>query len=243
MSKDYFNIILEHFKDSDRIFYQDLFSFLKSLHPDLADKTINWKINQLKNKGYISHLSRSTYSLTKKNEYKPLITPHFKRIFNKVSSNYPLVNLCIWSNNWFNEFMVHQLFRYFIVVETEKDAVSSVFNQLSDSYKNVFFHSDKDVFTRYLNTQDDVIIVKTLISEAPLMKIENVKVPTIEKLLIDCLIESDLLAAQADEIDNIFINTFEKYVINLNKLRRYARRRNKLKELDNKLFTLNLNEF
>jgi hypothetical protein len=86
-----------------------------------------------------------------------------------------------------------------------------------------------------------VIIVKSLISEAPLLEIENITVPSIEKLLIDCLTDVDLFAAQQDELDNIYQMVFQKYHVNINKISRYARRRGQIDELENKIEHLNLN--
>jgi hypothetical protein len=80
-----------------------------------------------------------------------------------------------------------------------------------------------------------------LVSEAPLTEIDKIAIPTIEKLLIDCLIDKDLFAAQQDELENIYQTVFEKYIVNLNKSRRYARRRDRLVEFEDKLIKLNLN--
>ena len=85
--------------------------------------------------------------------------------------------------------MVHQIFRYYIIVETEKDAAESVFNALTGISKKVFLNTDKEIYQRHIINYDEVLIVKPLISEAPLLEIEKIKVPTIEKLLIDCLLD------------------------------------------------------
>jgi hypothetical protein len=55
---------------------------------------------------------------------------------------------------------------------------------------------------------------------------------TIEKLLVDCLSDIHLFAAQQDELEYIYTNAFSKYNININKLKRYARRRNQLKKVN-----------
>ncbi|MCX6233132.1 MAG: hypothetical protein NT175_00190 [Bacteroidetes bacterium] len=241
MSSDFLNKLYTHFEGNPIFSYGDLFSFVQGEFPDLAGKTINWKIHQLKSKGILSHISRGIYSLNKKKEYNPELSPYLKRVYNKVKKDLPFINFCVWDSRWFNEFMIHQIFRYYIVVETEKDATDSVFNTLSDFSKKVFLNPDKEIFRRYIINYDEVLIVKPLISEAPLFEIENIKVPAIEKLLIDCLIDVDLFAAQQDEMDNIYQTVYQKYNVNLNKIRRYARRRDQLSELENKIEQLNLN--
>ena len=230
-----------HFEDKLYFSSGELFLFIQSEFPNLAKKTINWKINQLKSIGILSHLSRGIYSLKKKNDFTPEIPPYLKRINSKIKKELPYLNFCIWDSRWFNEFMVHQIFRYYIVVETEKDATNSVFNSLTEFSKKVFLDPNKDIYSNYIINHNEVIIVMPLISESPLLEIDNIKTPSIEKLLIDCLIDTDLFAAQQDELDNIYQSAFNKYFININKIKRYARRRNQLIEFENKVSMLNLN--
>jgi hypothetical protein len=229
------------FADSSILSVKDLFDFMKSEFPDVAEKTINWKINQLKTKGILTHISRGIYSLSTKAAYNPELSPNLRRVYNKVKKELPYTKICIWDSRWFNEFMVHQLFKYHIVVEVEKEAADSVFNTLADFTKNVFLQPDAEIFRRYIIKHQEVIIVKPLISESPLQEFDGIKVPCPEKLLIDCLIDKDLFAAQQDELDTIYQSVFKKYLINTNKIRRYARRRNQLTEFDHLINSLNIN--
>lgn len=240
MTTEILNKLYAQFKENPTFSYTELYAFMEKEFPDLAEKTISWKIYKLKTKGILSHISRGIYSLTKKKVYTPHISSYLKRIYKKITSNLPYLNVCIWDSSWFNEFMVHQLFKYSIVVETEKDAVSPVFNILTDISKNVFINPDGETFNRYINNNNEVIIVKPLISEAPVIEINKIRIPSIEKLLIDCLIDKDLFATQQDEMDSIYKTVFDKYLVNLNRLKRYARRRDHLVELENKIKKLNL---
>ncbi len=240
MTDNFIHKLYAHFADSSTLSVKDLFDFIKTDFPDVAEKTINWKINQLKTKGILTHVSRGIYSLSKKKTFNPELSPNLRRIYNKVKKELPFINFCIWDSRWFNEFMIHQLFKYHIVVEVEKEAADSVFNTITDFSKNVFLKPDAEIFRRYIINYQEVIIVKSLISESPLQEFDGIKVPCIEKLLIDCLIDNDLFAAQQDELENIYQSVFNKYLINTNKIRRYARRRNQLTEFDNKINSLNI---
>jgi hypothetical protein len=77
--------------------------------------------------------------------------------------------------------------------------------------------------------------VKSLISESPVLDQHGVKIAPLEKLLVDCVSDQDLFAAQQSEIDFIFKTAFDKYTINESKLKRYARRRNQLEKVKNLL--------
>ncbi len=229
-----------HFEDSSHVSVAVLFDFLKAEFPDVAEKTINWKINQLKAKGVLTHVSRGTYSFSKKPPFIPELSPNLRRIHNKVKKDLPFINFCIWDSRWFNEFMVHQMFKYHMVVEVEKEAIESVFNVVSGFNKNVFLKPDAEIFRRYIINHQEVIIIKPLISESPLQVIDKIKLPCLEKLLIDCLIDTELFAAQQDELDNVYTSVFNKYLLNINKIRRYARRRAQLNEFENKIKSLNI---
>ena len=241
MNAEILNTLYTKFGRNTTISHSELFAYIKSKFPDLAEKTINWKIYQLKSEGVLSHISRGFYTFRKKSQYHPELSSNLKRIYNKINKELPLVNLCVWDSRWFNEFMIHQLFRYFIVVETEKDATNAVFNKLTGFIKNVFLDPDQELFNRYIVNFDEVVIVKSLISEAPLLEWDKIIIPSVEKLLIDCLIDTDLFAAQQDELDQIFQSVFQKYEVNLNKISRYARRRNQISELEKRINRLNLN--
>lgn len=80
-----------------------------------------------------------------------------------------------------------------------------------------------------------MIILKHLISEAPLQEIKKITIPTIEKLLVDITIDLKAYAAQQSEIKFIYENAFAKYEINKNKMKRYAYRRNRDNEVSSGL--------
>ncbi len=79
-------------------------------------------------------------------------------------------------------------------------------------------------------------IVKSLITEAPVQKVDNIPTITIEKLLVDIFCDPVIFnAQQGSEMNQIYKEAFEKYTISESKMLRYANRRRKRKELDNYL--------
>jgi hypothetical protein len=224
--------IKQAFAQKDIFTKDELEVYLRQHFPNAAEKTISWRIHDLKSKGIISHISRGMYSLAIKKEFQPDVSNTLKRINNKINKEFPFIQFCLWESKWFNELMVHQLFKNYLVIETEKDVMESVFNSLTDFSKKVFLNPDHEIFERYIANFNDVIIIKPLVSEAPInMDEKGIHLASLEKLLVDSLIEKDLFAAQQNELDYIFKTTLEQYNLNINKLNRYARRRNQLGEL------------
>ena len=224
--------INKHFKGRAEISTKELFDHIKSREPQLPDSTISWKIHLLKESGELVHISRGLYSFKNKDSFHPPISSQLKKLHNRIKKELPYLNFCVWDTRWLNGFMVHQINRFYIIIETEKEGVESVFYRLSEDHKNVFLNPDKQTIERYANHSTDSIIVKPLISEAPTISVNDIETISIEKLLIDCLVDKDLLAAQQDELEYIYQTAFEKYNININKAKRYARRRDHLEEFE-----------
>ncbi len=201
--------------------------------PELKKSTINVYLSRLKKEGVIKNPARGIYALKEKKAYSPIIDSNLKRLYNKVKKEYPFVDFCIWDTKWLNEFMRHQPFKFYTVLELDKDVTESVFYALKEQGKQVYIEPDAETFNLYINSSEDVIILKHLISEAPLQEIDKITVPTLEKLLVDMTIDTKVYAAQQGEIKSIYLNVFEKYEVNKNKMKRYAYRRNRENEVEN----------
>ena len=81
------------------------------------------------------------------------------------------------------------------MVEAETSATESVFYFLKDNgYKNVFLNPDENLLERYIYEQKETIIVKTLVSKAPIKKEKNINIPAAEKILVDLFIDMKLFA-------------------------------------------------
>lgn len=228
-------ILLEQFKGKKTVSAGEILRLLKTQFPGVATKTLQWRIHELKKKGIIHHVSRGTYSFQQRPQYLPTVSRSLKKLFNKIHKELPYTTICVWDSRWFNEFLELQLFKHFLVIEAEKEAAEAVHNRLVSPRVSVFLDPDKEIFEKYIVNHDEVIIVKSMISEAPVIDHAGVVCASLEKLLIDCLAEPVMFGAQQNELDNIFNNAFERYTINTNAMKRYARRRNKLKELEKQI--------
>ena len=164
--------------------------------------------------------------------FQPNISISLKRMFNKVQREFPYITFCIWDTVWLNDFMRHQPFKHYIVVEVEKDAAEPVFAFLTETIKNVFLNPDEELFDRYIYNHDDVLIVKKMVSESPLIEKDKISIPALEKLLVDMLIDTALFSAQQSEKEFIMRSVMGKYTLNELKMRRYAVRRNREREID-----------
>ena len=88
---------------------------------------------------------------------------------------------------------------------------------------------NKDIAYRYVDMDNKTIFVKNLVSEAPLQEVSSIPMPTLEKLLVDILKDSDFFYLQGSESERIIENAFKMYSVNHSCLFRYSSRR-KVKE-------------
>lgn len=181
----------------------------------------------------LTRVGRGKFVLGKKNNYIPNIPPKLKTLNNKLKKKYPFLDYCLWSSALFNEFMLHQPGKFFLLVEVEKDATESVFFFLKENKYSVFLEPTKELLNRYVPYEKETWIIKSLVSEAPTQDISGITSPTIEKLLVDLFCDTVVLdAQQGAEKDRIIREVFEIYTVNKDKMLRYADRRRKKKEFN-----------
>jgi DNA-binding PadR family transcriptional regulator len=237
------NTIQSYFKSLNQISREKLGNLIKKDFPELSEGTISVYLSKLKKAGIINNPERGVYSITDKEVFNPEINQNLKKIYNKIHKEFPFVDICIWNTKWLNDLMRHQPFKYYTVIEVEKEADEQIFNAISEWNKNVYFNPDEEILERYISSNsEEVTIIKNLVTEAPTSKRNKIEIPTLEKILVDIIIDKELFAAQQGELDIIYGSAFKKYAINTAKMKRYAIRRNKESEVEKMISKILIND-
>jgi len=206
--------------------YKELYKFYKEKEPELKIGTFKWRIYKLKEKGVIKNLKRGVYKLGSHKEFVPKISTNIKKLYSSLLKEYPYVEIIIWETSWLNDFINHQPFNSLIIIEVDKDILEPAFYLLKEKRSAVYINPKKEDIEKYISNEN-AIIVKSIIKGAPNKKIDKVNIPKIEKILVDIFFESELFKTyQGQELINIFERIFEEYSVNLTTLLRYARNRN-----------------
>lgn len=206
--------------------------------PQWSISTINVYLSKLKKSGVLKSPARGFYTLSGKEDFSPAIDPELKKLANKISKALPYVTLCAWDTRWLNTFMRYQPFRYYTVIEVERDAMQQVFQQINEISEDGYMDPNTLVFDLYVSNADHAIIIRPLVTEAPTENEKGITVPSLEKLLVDMLADKDLFAAQQGELHEIFADANTRYNLNYLKMKRYAVRRNREKELKETMNTI-----
>lgn len=202
--------------------------FYLKIEPQIKITTVNWRIYNLVQLGVLNRIGRGKFVIGEGRLYIPEISSKIKSIHSKLNKEFPYLKICIWNTSSFNEFMIHQPGRFYILIEVEKEATQSVFFFLKENKYSVFVEPTKELIEKYIPYEKETLIVKALVSEAPVQMINKVSIPTLEKMLVDIFCDDLIFAAQQGaEMRTIFQEAIDKYVINENRMLRYADRRRK----------------
>ena len=239
MNSLYIDDLTKHFKDKNIIEIADIADFYRITNRQIKSTTIHWRVHTLVQKDILRRVGRGKYRFGKSANYFPEISLKLKSIHNKIHNDFPFCRMCVWHTSVFNEFMQHQMGKFYYLIELEKDATEAVFYSLKERNLSVFLNPNQEILDKYIPENKDIYIVKTLVSEAPTQKVGEVCSITLEKMLVDIFCDETFFAAQQGaEMRTVFNEALGKYTINQNKMLRYADRRKRKIDFNNYLETI-----
>ncbi len=218
--------IANAFKGKTIITKKELSAYIHSIDGSATEAGIRQRISRLKKEGTIISVRKGVYALSNRPVYIYPADKFITRLSHLFSTQYSGINYCIWSSAWLYDFTIHQPVQFFYLFETEPDMVEISFNLLKDKGYKAFLNPDEQTMQLYVMGVKDPIVVRSLISRAPLIKNKAIKLPSLEKMLVDAYIDKKLFYfIQGKEIENIYKFSFSLYSINLSRLINYAGRR------------------
>lgn len=119
-----------------------------------------------------------------------------------------------------------------LVVEVPKAMCGEVRSALKQSFPDVALMRNAYQMIEDLH---DFILVKPLVSEAPIYENDGVNIPELEKLLVDHQADKEYAALNDADIQKEFQRAMEIYPVNTSRLLRYAARKGKKEEIQHRL--------
>ncbi len=206
-----------------------------AIAPNATMESMDWYLNQLVKAGTLTRVATGTFQENTKCDFSQVPQETAIDIQGEIHTVFPFAKLCVYDSTFISPLQHHLSGQEIIYVEVDRVALQSVFFALRDTHDNVFLRPTKDVLYNYVDNNRQAIFVKPLISEAPLKKVDNYPLPTLEKLLVDLLVDPDFFMYQGAEYDYIFEKAYSLYNINRTKLLRYASRRGIREEMQKQL--------
>lgn len=219
----------------------DLLEEAQSIYP-MSRAVLNAYLAKLVEQGKLERIGRGVYdSIAKKNHFTPETGEKASGLYHLMKQEFPLISMCVYEGQWISPLMHHLANNQAIYLEVEKDVSEAVFHKLQDRGLTTFHRPDKTEMYKYVDLGDAPIIVKNLVTEAPLQTIGEVQIPTLEKLLVDMYCDPDFFYLHCSEYWHIMHNA-HRYSINTSKMLRYAARRSAAEEIK-KIWEESVNDF
>ena len=223
---------------------EEMYSLYQKIYKNENIRSFDNMITYFKSNNIMNELEKNKYSVITKGIYKYYEKEEVEsRIYKLLQKEYPKINFIVWNTKILNDFTLHYVMKNFIVVETEKYAIDLFVEVLKENLPKKYTIITQDMLNLnrniYMN-DEKLIVIKPLRVKSPLENIDNKKVISIEKIMVDLYIDKLYLYYQGKELQTIYENIFEKYDINMKKLLNYANLRMNIEIYKKYLNNLNI---
>ena len=223
---------------------EEMYSLYQKIYKNENTRSFDNMITYFKSNNIMNELEKNKYSVITKGIYKYFEKEEAEsRIYKLLYKEYPKINFIVWNTKILNDFTLHYVMKNFIVVETEKYAIDLFVEVLKENLPKKYTIITQDMLNLnrniYMN-DEKLIVIKPLRVKSPLENIDNKKVISIEKIMVDLYIDKLYLYYQGKELQTIYENIFEKYDINMKRLLNYANLRMNIEIYKKYLNNLNI---
>lgn len=179
--------------------------------------------------GVLNKVKRGVFSIseTKPQPFVPYFDGEMQALESLIRNDFHFIRFCVWNSSDINRFSHYVVNMNVIFVDVERAAIEQVFHHLLNAnlHRQVYLNPSSDDYTYYIYGKP-TIVVRPLISEAPIIAYggDSTRL-SIEKLLVDVVIDTDFISYQEFESLRLYRNALDVNIINETKLLRYASRR------------------
>lgn len=219
------NIIVDYANTNKEFRTNDLFEAISG-KIDISKKMLSWYLRKLLDEHIIYRIGRGQYTTQLKPLFCPIPNACSIRLYKKLKAKFPLLDFCIYNGEILSDLQHHLSYNNNIYIETRREATEAVFHFVQDLHERSFLSPKEDIMSDYIRLDKKAFIIKPLVSESPLQEVNGMKVPSLEKLLVDIQCDKDFFYLQGQEGLYMMRNALAHYNVNVDMLLRYASRRN-----------------
>lgn len=221
--------------------------FLKSELSDalvscgVSSSSIDKTLQRLVRSGTIEMLERGKYKTHSGSKQHFIIQPTegSKSLYLQLKAEFPLLKLSVWDVSAILPLMHHIPNVRMTLVYVEKDGFRDAADTLESMTEQLVFRTPSRDELVHLAFGRDFIVIRPLISQSPLTETYGVRVPKIEKVLVDILCDEEFYYLQGSETFYIYETAMSDYTINTKTLLRYAHRRGVAEKIERIIKTNN----
>jgi hypothetical protein len=206
---------------------QELLTLLSQEQPAVPAATLVSRLHALKSRGLLHSVGRGCYTaLSPLPTFLPTLDSGTTRLLRLAHQALPAgAALCFSDTAWLNEFHAGAPLPSYRLLEAGKAYLPALYEALQAHSRLVFLNPDASAVLTYVHRHDRAVVLRPLISEAPLAGVGAASTSPLEKLLVDALAHRDLYIDYQAALPGIFAQARQRYALNESRLRRYANRR------------------
>ncbi len=213
-----------------------MYAAIKEADPDFRQTQVRYVLGSLLDSGSVIRVSRNQYIFqeegSRKEEFDKLYSATARKVIGFFRRWHKDMDFRIWELCWLDEFLKDPVIKNKIFLEVEDRECERIFSLMSEEFENLILirpshiaHHRKDPDWYY--NEPDYIIISPLHAETPRGKTEACEAP-LEKIIVDMFSDKPLKKLLAGEdYAAVLTKMFGRYVIDEQKMFRYARRRNR----------------
>ncbi len=223
------------FAHEGRVVRREFMQWFAEAYPDGSVRSMDMVLQQMVADGT---LVRSAYGVFELNQgvkpvFLPVVSDEMHGLFREIRELYPYTNMCIWQASELGSFMQHVPNLDVMIVEVEKLAAEAVYDDVRGLVVGrVVLLNPTEREYRLYGAGEHSLVIKDLVSESPLLEVDGVKAPSLEKILVDAMVSPELEFARGGELYTVFENAGEMYEIGRKAMLRYASRRGLREEIE-----------
>jgi len=236
------NIVQSYLESHDTIDLDTVVSLAHTQDCDLPRSTVRWHLYGLVQRGTLRRLRRGVYVCGNKQSLQVTVPEFLISLYHEIRTRLPYVKICTWSSEVLQDLMHHYAQRSVRIIEVEKDGESAVTDLLVGLNVPVISYHDYPA-VEGIAADQGFVVVKRLISESPVTQTHEVKVPRLEKILVDIVRDKNLFEyLQGAETYHIYETALGRYQVQHDTLLRYASRRGIREEVSTIINSVSGNE-
>ena len=218
-------IIHSYLESHNTIDVDTAVSLARTGERDVPRSTVRWRLHNMVQRETLRRVRRGVYARQDKREFCLTVADSLASLFRAVRTSLPYVELCTWRSDDVQDLTRHYPNRGVPIIEVEKDGEAAVRDVLVGMEQPVVAYEDLSAVARSFLGQE-YIVVKRLVSEAPITRVYDVTVPRLEKILVDIVRDKNLFGfLEGAETYHIYQSATNRYHVQLDTLLRYASRR------------------
>jgi len=222
---EYRKIILNTLQKVDVITTAQAYDLCRKKEKEVPKSTVGRRLHTMEKEGLIERVGHGCYRLRRNKLFDHTITQEMKRIGKILNDAFPLVSWCVWTSDILQSLTRHIPAERFILLDVEYDSREAVHLKLLEVLKNVYLSEVYEKVKGTIPENKPPVIIRNFVSQVPVVKKESIRVPTLEKMLVDFALDDVFNFLQGAEIATVYETAFSRYAINQNRMLRYADRR------------------